>query len=312
MASGGGAQHVRPRRTDEPRPLTTPTHSPACHAARVDALRPLFGERRRLAAIALLALAGGLVLAFIWARGELAGSDALAYWTGVRRWLAGQDIYQVPPGLYVKPTEGALPYAYAPWSLYLFLPWAALPWDVAWFVWRAANIGLFGLSVAWAYRQRPLGTAVCVAVLGPALATNFDTGNVNVFICLGVWLAWFAGGRLGGTAWAVGAALKFVPIVLLAFLPHRAWRPGLVVLAVLMVLTLATWPLTLRQLDIVLTYPRPLRIDYMLLAWAVVPWLWSRAWPPPLADLVGWAGFRRSNDPVDSSRLPQARSSQPR
>ena len=49
-------------------------------------------------------------------------------------------------------------------------------------------------------------------------------------------------------------------------------------LGVLAVLTLATWPQTLRQLDIVLNYPRPLRIDYMILAWGIVPWLWMREW----------------------------------
>jgi hypothetical protein len=243
-------------------------------------------QPRRLAAIIILALTGGLVLAFIVARGQLAGADALAYWTGVHRWLSGQDIYQVIPGRYLPPTEGALPYAYAPWSLYLFLPWAALPWDVAWFTWRAANIALFGLSVAWAYQRRPLGTAVVLAVLGPALAANFDTGNINVFIVLGVWLAWFAGPRLGGTLWALGAALKFLPALLLVFVPRPTWRPGLAVLVVLAVLTLATWPQVMRQLDIVLNYPRPLRVDYMLLAWAAVPWLWARPWPPRLSR--GW------------------------
>jgi len=242
-------------------------------------------QPRRLAAIVILALVGGLVLAFIYARGQLAGADALAYWTGVQRWLSGGDIYQVTPGRYLPPTEGALPYAYAPWSLYLFLPWAMLPWDVAWFTWRAANIGLFAWTVAWAYERRPLGTALFVAVLGPAIAANFDTGNINILIVLGVWLAWFAGPRLGGTLWALGAALKFVPALLLVFVPRGAWRYGLAVLTILAVLTLATWPMVARQLDIVLNYPRPLRIDYMLLAWAAVPWLWTRPWPPALSIL---------------------------
>jgi hypothetical protein len=235
-------------------------------------------DRRRLLAIFLLALSGGLVLAFIWARGELAGSDALAYWTGVHRWLAGEDFYQVPPGLYVAPSEGALPYAYAPWSLYLFLPWALIPWDFAWFAWRAANIGLFGLSVLWAYDRRPLRTAVFVAVLGPSIAANFDTGNINVFIALGTWVAYWAGPRLGGLLWALGTGLKFVPALLLPFISRRAWLQGMAVLAVLVILTLATWPDTVRQLNIVLNYPRPLRIDYLILAWGAVPWLWARPW----------------------------------
>ena len=249
---------------------------------------------RRLAAILLLALTGGVVLAFLWERGQLAGSDAYAYWTAVHRWLSGQDIYQVTPGLDLPPSQGALPFAYAPWSLYLFLPWAALPWDIAWFGWRIANIVLFAATVAWAYDRRPLATALILVVLGPALAANLDTGNVNVLIVLGVWLGWFAAGRfggarLGGVAWAVGTALKFVPAPLLLFVPRRGWRYGLAALAVLAVLTLATWPQFVRQFDIVLNYPRPVRVDYMLLAWAAVPWLWARTWPPPLKDLRRWA-----------------------
>lgn len=242
-------------------------------------------DPRRLGAISLLAVSGGLVLAFIWARGELAGSDALAYWTGVQRWLAGQDIYQVTPGLYVPPTDGALPYAYAPWSLYVFLPWALLPWDVAWVLWRVANVALFAASVAWAYDRRPLATAAIVALLAPSLAANFDTGNINVLIALAPWVAWLGRPRAGGVLWALGTGLKILPAPLLAFMPRASWRAGLAVLAVLALLTFATWPDTLRQLDIVLNYPRPLRIDYMVLAWGVVPWLWALPWPPRLADV---------------------------
>ena len=239
-------------------------------------------DPRRLAAIVLLALSGGIVCAFLWARGDLAGSDAFAYWTGVHNWLSGQDIYHVIPGNYIPPSEGALPFAYAPWSLYLFLPWAALPWSIAWFVWRAANIALFAASVAWAYDRRPLATAVVVALLAPSLAANFDTGNINVLIALTPFLAWLISARWGGVGWALGTALKFVPAPLLLFMPRASWRVGLLLLAVLAVLTLATWPQTLRQLQIVLDYPRPLRVDYLILLWGIVPWLWQRDWPPRL------------------------------
>lgn len=253
-------------------------------------------EPRRLVAIGLLGLAGGIVLALLWARGSLAGSDALAYWTAVHRWLSGEDIYQVPPGLYVAPSEGVLPYAYAPWSLYLFLPWALLPWDVAWFAWRAANMLLLGASVAWAYERRPLGTAVIVALLAPSIAANLDTGNINIFIALATWVGWWARGWLGGLLWAMGSALKVVPALLLPFIRREAWLPGLAFLGVLAVLTLATWPETVRQLDIVLTYPRPLRLDYLALAWAAVPWLYSRPWPPRLTR--EWLGGARRDEGV--------------
>jgi hypothetical protein len=237
-------------------------------------------DPRRVVAIVLLGITAGVVLAFVVARGPLAGSDALAYWTGVRNWFSGADIYQVIPGNYIAPSDGALPYAYAPWSLYLFAPWALLPWDVAWVAWRIANVVLFACSVAWAYDRRPLPTALIFAILAPSLAANLDTGNINVFIALTPWLAWLLSARWGGVAWALGTALKFLPAPLLLFMPRSSWRVALAVLAVLAVLTLATWPQTLRQLDIVLNYPRPLRIDYLILAWGVVPWLWLRDWPP--------------------------------
>ena len=93
------------------------------------------------------------------------------------------------------------------------------------------------------------------------------------------------GARLGGVAWAIGTALKYVPAPLLVFVPHKGWRYGLTALAVLGVLTLATWPQFVRQFDIVLNYPRPIRLDYMLLAWAAVPWLWSGSWQRDLHEL---------------------------
>ncbi len=246
-----------------------------------------------MAAIALLALAGGLILAFVAARGQLAGSDALAYWTAVHRWWVAADIYQALPDRYVAP-PGVLPYSYAPWTLYLLLPWAALPWDVAWIVWRAAMVVTFALTVAWAYRQRPLGTAALVALFGAPLAANFDTGNVNLFIGVGLWAAYWTGPRLGGLAWGLAAAIKFLPVPLLAFMPRRSWKWGLAIFGVLMVLTLATWPQTLRQLDIDLNYPRPIRIDYLVILWGIVPWLYSRPWPPRLS----WSWLREAPPPA--------------
>ena len=63
-----------------------------------------------------------------------------------------------------------MPYVYAPWLLPLFVPWALLPWDVAWFAWRAANLVLLAWSIGWAYRIRPLATAV--TVIAPRLPVH--------------------------------------------------------------------------------------------------------------------------------------------
>jgi hypothetical protein len=194
-----------------------------------------------VAAFCLLVLAGGLILAFDFARGDNAGADAIAYWNGARTWLAGGDPYVTV----IDPTQASghiLPYAYPVWTLILFMPWALLPWGVAWFLWRWLGVLLFVVTVGWAYRRRPLGTAVIIAMLGPAIAANFDTGNINIFIVVAIFAAQFVGARLGGVLWAISTALKWLPGVLLLVLKPNARRYGL--------------------------------------AWAAVPWLWAQPWRP--------------------------------
>lgn len=227
--------------------------------------------RGRLVAMALLVTTIGIASAFLIVRGSQAGADALAYWEGVRIWLGGGDPYD-PPGV-------RLAYLYAPWLLPLFLPWALLPWSVAWFAWRTAMVLGFAWSVAWAYRRRPGWTAILVTLLAIPLTATFDTGNVTLFLALGVWAAQTSGARLGGALWALATAMKLVPVVLWLILPRRTRAWGLAWLAVAVLLSLATWPQTLVQLEAAAAsgpaaFPRPLRIDHAVLLWAAVPWLW--------------------------------------
>jgi hypothetical protein len=238
----------------------------------LSAIRPSPIPARRVAAIALIALTFGLMAAFLVARGSAAGADALAYWSGVRLWLAGADPY-APPG-------GGLPYLYPPWLLPLFLPWAALPWSVAWFAWRAAMLLGLAASVGWAYRRRPGWTAILLALLAIPLVATLDTGNITLFLALGVWVAQWSGPRLGGAMWALATAMKWVPAILWVLLPPATRRWGLVALAVAILLSLATWPQTLHQIQAAAAsgppnFPRPLRIDHAVLIWAAVPWLWQ-------------------------------------
>jgi hypothetical protein len=281
MRAGGG----RPTR-----PTEEDGRSPARHTRRVRHLSDRLRQPRIVLAILLLGLSGAAIVAFLYGRGELVGADARAYWGAVRVWLAGGDPYQ-QSGAY-------MPYAYAPWTLVLFLPWALLPWSVAWFSWQAVNVALFGWSVAWAYSRRPLATALLVAALVVPLAAHFDTGNVGLLLVLGIWLACFAGPRLGGLAWAIAAAMKWLPLALIGFIPRRARPWGLAWLAVFVLLTLATLPLTLRQLDVVLNFPRPLRLDYLIFVWAAVPWLWTQPWPPWWLRPVEIRGRWRSRPPT--------------
>ena len=107
----------------------------------------------------LLIITFGCIAAGLIARGEPAGADARAYWAAVRIWLGGGDPY--------RPTGPFLPYVYAPWMLPLFAPWALMPWDVAWYVWRGGTILALLWTIHWAYSRRPLPTAIVVAARVP-------------------------------------------------------------------------------------------------------------------------------------------------
>ena len=232
----------------------------------------------RLAAIVILVLCGAAIAVWIFARGDLVGADARAYWGGVRLWLSGGDPLNPPPPY--------MPYVYWSWSLPLFTPWAALPWESAWFVYRVFNVIIFLWSVAWAYRQHPMATAVLVAIVTVPLAATLDTGNITLLCAMGIWAAYFVGPRLGGFMWALAAALKWFPVLLWLILPPRTRLWGIGWMVLFGILTLAVWPEVVRQLDLVISFPRPVRLDYILLLWAAVPWMWAhprwfewRTWP---------------------------------
>ena len=240
-------------------------------------------ERRRLLAIFLLALAGGIGLAGMFARGELAGVDARAYWAAVRIWLNGGDPYH--------PASPFMPYVYAPWLLPAFAPWALLPWDVAWFVWRGGTIVLLLWTVSWAYRRHPLATAVVALVLAFPAFANLDTGNINLVLVLMLWGARFTGSRIGGLLWALATAMKWLPLVFLPILAPRARLHGVIFLAIAGLLTLATLPLTLVQLAVLFDLPRPARLDYLVFLWALVPSVWLRPDPASFLRPATWRAW---------------------
>jgi hypothetical protein len=266
---------------------------------------PFLRDRRRLLAILLTSLAGTAIVVFVVARGELAGADARAYWGGVRVWLDGGDP-MLPPQPY-------LPYVYAPWSVPLFLPWALLPWDVAWVVWRGLNVLLFAWSAAWAYQRHPLATAILLCILAAPIAATLDTGNLTLLCALGVWAAQFTGPRLGGGLWALATVLKWFPAPLWLILPPRARLWGLIWIGVAGILALATWPETWAQIQTAIAFPRPFRLDYLLLLWAAVPWIWAHPrllepaeWPAIAAEIrvwswAQWMSIRTADRPLAAS-----------
>jgi hypothetical protein len=253
-------------------------------------------EPRRWLMIGLLGLAAGVVLAALIARGEAAGADARAYWAAGRVMLGGGDPYH--------PTGPFMPYVYAPWLLPFFLPWALLPWDVAWFVWRGVTIIGLLWSLDWAYRRRPMATTILIVVLAFPIAGSLDTGNINLPLVLLLFGAQFSGPFLAGLIWATATSFKWVPAVLLPLIAPRARLWGIALLALGILLSVVMLPVTIVQLRVLFAFPQPARIDYLVFIWAAVPWFWrhpnafwwvhSAAWPVVAANTRATAAFWRS------------------
>lgn len=250
-------------------------------------------DPRRIAAIVITAVSLGVIAALLLARGNAAGADALAYWAGIRAWLGGLDPYAIG--------DPYLPYVYPPWTLPVLVPWALLPWDIAWFAWRAANVLLLLLTYDWAYRRHPLRSAVILAVLALPLAANLDTGNINTLLVVALWAAQFSGPVAAGVLWALATAVKWVPLVFIVVLAPRARLMGVIALAFGGLLSLVMLPQTVAQLQGLFGFgPRPVRVDYLIFLWAFVPWwyrhpdsLWwvrPAAWPRLRAEIVATLG----------------------
>ena len=298
---------VHPRRIQRP---------PSAMERRLRVVRRAFGvelkrlhDPRRVVAIVVLAIVFGVIGAGLLARGEEAGADARAYWGAVRIWLNGGDPYH--------PSGPFLPYVYAPWMLPLFTPWALLPWEVAWFVWRGGILVAWLATIHWAYQRRPLAAAIAVLVLAFPVAANLDTGNVTLILALGLWVAQFTGPRVAGAIWAIATWMKWVPAPFWLLLAPRARTWGLLWLALAGLMSVLTLPLTIIQLQALFGFgPRPPRLDYLVLLWATVPWLWRhptalgrlnpRRWPAALTALRSGAsrwGHGWATDPGAARQL---------
>jgi hypothetical protein len=243
-------------------------------------------EPKRMIAMAILVAVFAVLLASMAARADTAGADARAYWAAVRVWLDGGDPYH--------PTGPFLPYVYAPWMLPLFVPWAMLPWEAAWFIWRGGAILLLLWTIRWAYARRPLSTALVLLALAIPIGTNLDTGNINLLLAVALFGAQFGHGRLGGLIWGIATWMKWVPAPLWLVLPARARGWGLIVLAGSGLLSLLMLPLTIVQLQALFGFgPRPVRADFLVFAWAAVPWWWRLAHPFAFLSPRAWAGSWR-------------------
>jgi hypothetical protein len=220
-------------------------------------------RRMALGVIALtwLVLAGVM----LW-RGSAAGVDTLAYWLGTRTWLSGGDPY-----------TGTCPlcYAYAPWAVPLFGPWALLPWPVALALWRTLTIFGLAWSTVWAARRRPVPTALLFATLSVPIGINLDTGNITLPLVLLLWASRRGGPVAVGITWGLATGLKLISAPLWFLLSRQARRAGLAALAVTALADLLLWRGTLHQILTLANMSRPFPWDYLVLLWAAVPWVWT-------------------------------------
>ncbi|MGH2512561.1 MAG: hypothetical protein ACRDGQ_07740, partial [Candidatus Limnocylindrales bacterium] len=148
------------------------------------------------------------------------------------------------------------------------------------------------------------------------VGANLDTGNVTLILALGLWAAAFCDDRLAGLIWAIATSMKWFPAPLWLVLAPRARTWGLIWLALAGVLSLVTLPLMIVQLQALFGFgPRPIRLDYLVLLWATVPWLWRhpaavarfdpRTWPASIGALgsaTSAAGRRWWGDPRAAQR----------
>jgi hypothetical protein len=188
----------------------------------------------------------------------------------------------------------------------LFAPWALLPWEVAWFVWRVGTILLLLWTMHWAYSRHPLPTALIVAALGFPFGANLDTGNINLQLTLMLWAAQFSTPWLGGMLWALATWMKWIPAIVWPILSTRTKRWGLAWLAVSALLSIALLPLTITQLEALFGFGRrPIRLDYLVFLWAFVPWWYRRADPWDVFRRETWMGWIRGI-PGELTRLVKA------
>ena len=197
----------------------------------------------------------------------------------------------------------------------LFAPWALLPWDVAWFVWRVGTILLLLWTIHWAYRRRPLTTAVIVA--RPRLPVRGEPRHRQHQPAADADAVGGAVHRPAARRPAVGARdLDEVGPGRLLADPAAAGRSsgacsGSRSRSGSASLTL---PLTIIQLQALFGFgARPVRLDYLVYLWATVPVVLPQGRPvrlPPAGDVAS-AGSADGRARLAAARRPAALGARP-
>jgi hypothetical protein len=214
--------------------------------------------------LALLVLLYGGWIGYQYVRNKL--YDFNLYYVAADGFRRGVDVYSLAQG-YGTATSAewqelaaesgvvhyAPPYRYPPLTAELVLPLTSLPPRPAGMVWIALTAAAFVYSAWLLGRASGLAEGPTLAygllILSvPALAT-MNAGQVNglvlAAVCFGLHAIAMERWSAAGTGIALGALLKLFPVALVLYLPwRRLWKAAVVALVVIVVL-MASAPLTL-------------------------------------------------------------------
>ncbi|MGZ0152932.1 glycosyltransferase 87 family protein [Kribbella sp. WER1] len=175
---------------------------------------------------ALAVLAGtavSILLPLLW---DHTGADLKVYRLG------GDTILTDPSALYSArlPTI-SLPFTYPPFAALVFVPFALLPWPLAYGMSIACSIAAVWVIIRYALRNPRIRTAaivvaVAVCLLVEPVRETLSYGQINLFLCALVMYDVLDRKHAGRGVWVgVAAGIKLTPLVFLALLlVTRQWR----------------------------------------------------------------------------------------
>ncbi|MFD7159609.1 glycosyltransferase 87 family protein [Kribbella sp. NPDC059898] len=181
-------------------------------------------DARWMWVLAVLAgITAAVLLPVLW---DHTGADLKVYRLG------GDTILTDPSALYsARLPRISLPFTYPPFAALVFVPFALLPWPLAYGVSIASSIAALWLILRYSLRHPRLRTAamvvaVAVCLLVEPVRETLSYGQINLFLCALVMYDVLDRKHAGRGVWiGVAAGIKLTPLVFVAWLlVTRQWR----------------------------------------------------------------------------------------
>jgi hypothetical protein len=197
-------------------------------------VKPPVGRARRLVTSAVLALALGLLIVFLYGyfqRGIVPG-DAFTYLAAGERLNAGHALYALSPGdrpVALQPPQWTVPLISPPPIAVVFRAFALLPGDSGAYAWWILQLLALATALLMLGRRLPLGLGLAMLVLLIPTVYEIGVGNLNSMVLLGAILGWRCAVRgpefLSGVIGAALTVVKLTPATLVWWLlATRRWQ----------------------------------------------------------------------------------------